>query len=448
MNKEHKLLQGIIAVSVVLGTVCLTLMGILWGVVTRSNLYATQLENMYKRALYQLVGNVNDIELDISKAISTTTLSTQREILTRVNDNTVQAVDNLAVLPLASKNTSNFFDILNHIGGYTQSIVDNLNEGIKLTSEQLDTLSGLHSTSLNLVYELNDYLLDLDLDYEIINNVDFRDDFNSSFTGGLNNIESEKEGMPTLIYDGPFSDSVLNKEIVGLPEGEVTVEEATQIVQQKLAVYSIEKINYTGDSNGKFVTYNFEVTCTNCSLYVQITKQGGFILSIVAYGTAQGEYDLTEEQAQTLATNIATIFEIKNMQAVWTSTNGNIIYVNLAPVVDGVIYYPDLIKVKIDKYSGIVIGWEATNYATNHTNRSVPSPEISITEANKVISPALTVIDTRLAIIPQQYVGEHLTYEYICEWKDYTYYVYVDTVTGEEVQILRVVKTTRGDLIV
>ena len=102
----------------------------------------------------------------------------------------------------------------------------------------------------------------------------------------------------------------------------------------------------------------------------------------------------------------------------------------------------------IDKYSGIVIGWEATNYATNHTNRSVPSPEISITEANKVISPALTVIDTRLAIIPQQYVGEYLTYEYICEWKDYTYYVYVDTVTGEEVQILRVVKTTRGDLIV
>ena len=70
MNKEHKLLQGIIAVSVVLGTVCLTLMGILWGVVTKSNLYATQLENMYKRALYQLVGNVNDIELDISKAIS------------------------------------------------------------------------------------------------------------------------------------------------------------------------------------------------------------------------------------------------------------------------------------------------------------------------------------------------------------------------------------------
>lgn len=448
MNRENKLVQGIIAISVVLGTVCLTLTALLFGIVGKSNLYATQLENMYKRSLYELVSNVNNIELDISKAIATTTLSTQREILTRVTDNTTQAVDNLAVLPISSKNTSNFFDILNHIGGYTQSIIDNLEEGQALTESEFDTLSELHSTSLNLVYDLNDYLLNLDIDYEIIHNIDFGEDTNSNFTGGLNNIESEKEGMPTLIYDGPFSDSVMNKEIVGLPEGEVSADTARQIVEQKLAVYDINTIEYTGESNGRFVTYNFNVSCANCSLYVQVTKQGGFILSISAYGTSQGEYDLSEEQAQTLAKNIATIFEIKNMESVWTSTNNGIIYVNLAPVVDDVIYYPDLIKVKVDKYLGIVVGWEATNYATNHTDRSVPSPEISITDANKVISPALKVLDTRLAIIPDEYVGEHLTYEYICEWKDYTYYVYVDANTGEEVQILRVVKTTRGDLIV
>ena len=53
-----------------------------------------------------------------------------------------------------------------------------------------------------------------------------------------------------------------------------------------------------------------------------------------------------------------------------------------------------------------------------------------------------------MAIIPDEFVGEIYVYEFVCTWKDYQYFVYVDANTGEEVDILRVVKSTNGNLVV
>ena len=96
--------------------------------------------------------------------------------------------------------------------------------------------------------------------------------------------------------------------------------------------------------------------------------------------------------------------------------------------------------------SGIVIGWEASSYATNHIDRSFES-KIGIIDAMQKISPQLQVVERNFCIVPDKFVGEINAYEFICKWKDYTYYIYIDSVTGDEVQILRVVNTTNGSLL-
>jgi len=136
------------------------------------------------------------------------------------------------------------------------------------------------------------------------------------------------------------------------------------------------------------------------------------------------------------------------MYSVWSATSSGVACVNLATVVGGVIYYPDLIKVKVDVSSGQVIGWEATNYCYNHVDRTYSGAGISILDAEELVSSRLTIIERNYCIIPNKYVGESSAYEFVCEWDKYTYYVYLSVEDGEELNIMRVVKTTSGDLMV
>ena len=134
------------------------------------------------------------------------------------------------------------------------------------------------------------------------------------------------------------------------------------------------------------------------------------------------------------------------MYSVWSQKTGNVMYVNLAPIKNQVIHYSDLIKVKIDLSLGLVVGWEGTNYATNHKERTFNSA-IGILDAQEKVNKILTIKERNLTIIPDKYVGEINAYEFICTWKNYTYYIYIDSVTGKEVNILRVINTTNGSLL-
>ena len=129
------------------------------------------------------------------------------------------------------------------------------------------------------------------------------------------------------------------------------------------------------------------------------------------------------------------------MYSVWTQKTGNVMYVNLAPIINHIIHYSDLIKVKVDLGSGEVLGWEATNYATNHQPRSFES-QISLATAQNKINNILEIKERNYCIVPDKFVGERSAYEFICTWQNYTYYIYIDSVTGEEINILRVISTS------
>ena len=135
------------------------------------------------------------------------------------------------------------------------------------------------------------------------------------------------------------------------------------------------------------------------------------------------------------------------MYSVWTMNMDSVLYVNLAPIIDHVIYYPDLVKVKVDLNSGAVIGLDATNYAYNHTTRETYKTITSILDGDKYLNERLKVLERNYVVIPNKYVGESMAYEYICEWQDYTYYVYLDINDFTELNIMRVIDTASGSLI-
>lgn len=444
MAKNRKM--AITIISVVLGCTALAVLTALVVFISLTNTYANQLENLYKRSLYELSSNVNDLEIDMSKLIATNDTGSKREVLNNIYNTCNVANSNISNLPIAHEKIDSVNKFINTLGGYCYSLLDKVNNDQNFTTEEYNTIESLHGNSVMMKIELNRYISNLKFDYQILSQVKLNNSSASIFDGGLSNVQSSVSKLPTLIYDGPFSESVINKEVKGLPENEVSVEEAKTVIKNSLKNYGVKSINYVNETNGKFVTYNFNVKLEKQNLYVQVTKRGGVLLNITSFESTKGN-KLTSEQSVALAEDFAKELGFNNMYSVWEATNGNIVYVNLAPIVDGVIYYPDLIKVKVDKGNGTILGWEATNYCYNHVTRKAQAANISIAEAQNKLSKALTVVERNVCIIANKYVGESMAYEFICEWNDYTYYVYLDCFNGNELNILRVVSTTSGNLV-
>lgn len=408
--------------------------------------YKLRLENVYKKNFYELINNLEDIEVGFTKLIATNSLSTQQQLLQEVYDSSTMANVNLTSLPIASNKISHVTTYINNVNGYSTALLAKSYGGEKLDQSALDSINSLYKYSKVLLYDLNDYASSLTGKNSIIKQIKYSNADASTFDGGMQ-VSATTENVPTLIYDGPFSDSVTNKEIKGLSGIEVSQTQAERYLSEVFEDLGDYTIAYDGDTNGKFATYNFILESVEAKLYVQVTKNGGLILSINRLSSKTGNNDLETNQCNILAHNFATILGIEDMYSVWYQQTGDIVYVNLAPIVDHVIYYPDLIKVKVDKKLGIVVGWEATNYAYNHTTRPTPTYSLSFAECEQNLSSALSVVERNLCIIPNKYVGESVAYEFVCEWDEYTYYIYVDANTGEELNILRVIDTDRGQLL-
>ena len=400
-----------------------------------SSSYKNTLENNYKKSYYEVVSNINDLEIDLSKIVATTDNDALRMLLTGLNSNTLLTIDNINQLPIAYNNLTKTNGYLNKINGYSYSLLEKLYNGEDLSENDYNQIGDIHSTIQTIKYDLNNYYKNLDFDFKIL------DDQNNEFSAGIINTESANSKVPSLIYDGPFSDSVLNKEIVGLPSNEISSDDALKIVKN---IFDTDKVKYLNFANGKFETYNFFVNIDN-GLNVSITKKGGFLLSITSYGNA-GKNIISGNDAVEVAENFAKNVGLNGMYCVWTQVSGNVAYINLAQIENSVIYYSDLIKVKVDMTTGKIIGWEATNYATNHKSRNFSS-SISMLTAQSKLSNLLTVKERNYCIIPDKYVGEVSAYEFICTWKNYTYYIYIDSNTGAEANILRVIDTNNGQLL-
>ena len=278
-----------------------------------------------------------------------------------------------------------------------------------------------------------------------------------------------------MIYDGPFSDSTTQQTIKGLPQTEVSKDDA-ELKVQSLFGDSITNLVYLGETKSAVETFDFGLSANGKNYFIQITKRGGFLLTMSANAledaaqenqtSSQAEENSTDVEQSEVATvkkedvnstkngkaidvalEFAKKLDIKNLKSVWSAASNGVCYVNLAPVQDDIILYPDLIKAKVDLSSNQVIGWEASSYAFNHVEREDLIPQLSKEEAKKLVSNNLTIDNQQLCVIPLDFVGETLAYEFSGTFDDYQYYLYIDAYTGNQVRVLRVIQTDQGDLV-
>lgn len=445
IKKKNKIITGL---SIATGILALstTALGIAFGIADSKAMdYHNKLENVYQSNLYSLIDSVNNLENKLSKTISANGSTYQRKTLLEASQNASEAEISIASLPLSQSDIQDTVKMVNQISGYTTTLADNLAKGGTLSEDEISTLTRVHESVVDLQNQLNEFARKMERGYSILDaSLDIDTDSNG-FSRAISSLKNNDIEYPTMIYDGPFSDSVINSNIKGLKGDKISKEEAATKLEElyKNAV----KIDYQGETNGKFSTYNYRVTNSNEEeLYIQMTQIEGHILTISGAGE-NGAQTIDYEAAKNIALEFAKENGIEDGEVVWNDTIKEDVYLNIAPKENGIILYPDLVKVKVNLVSGTVVGYDATSYFTNHTARTLSKGSLSLADAKGKAPSKFTIENARYVLSPLDYNREVVCVEVEATGEGSTYYFYYNVNDGSLENVLKVIETDDGNLL-
>lgn len=442
---RHKYRGAVIGLSIATGVLGLSTIGfgIGYGVsMSQANSYSLQLENIYKKNYYELVDTVNTADMNISKLLASNSEDYQAKMLNDLAQGAKEMQSNIAALPLSSDNIVESVRFINQMSGYTQTLQEKVEKGGELTESDLNTLNEMHESLTEMKRYLNQMSEKMIYGYSILDASNHIDGDYDDFSLDFAQIKSGDTEYPTMIYDGPFSDSVVNQKVKGLTGSEISKDEAYKIVDSYFK--NISNLQYQGQTNGKFSTYNYVLLNTdNQKVYVQVTKIGGKILTVSGHVDSDVK-NITMQQAEKIALDFAKGNGVENAEIVWSEELGSQAYFNISPKQNGIILYPDLVKVKVDLENGNVIGYDAVSYWINHTSRDISGATVTTEMAKTNIDTSFSIKNERLVLAPLDYNREVLCWEFECERNGSTYYIYINANTNVEENILKVVKTNDG----
>ncbi len=400
-----------------------------------------------ERSFYDLVGYVDNLDVNLSKLIVSNDDEHKQKLLNDIRVESSLATSSISMLALHDEEKFYTTKFINQVGDFAKYLENKLIDGKEITKEDKTTLQAMYEINASLKNELSSLASNLGEDF----------DFRSLYEGKKDNLviskftelESNAVDYPHMIYDGAFSDTVKAKSKAKYIENskEISKKESEEIFKKYFKGYSLQDITLVGEAVSENIScYDFEAkTEDGTMLEAQITKNGGKLIMFNHYKDCKSTV-ISEEEALKVATQFLENAGYKNMKAVWKTAGNNLISYNFASTVDGVICYSDLIKLNVCLERGKVTGLEASSYILNHVSRDKKVAKISLSDAKAKVSPLVEIKTSRLAIIP---IGqlETLAYEFTGERNGDLYYIYIDAMSGKEVEIFKVVKTTEGTLI-
>lgn len=411
--------------------------------------YRMTIEYGYQRALTELSEHVDNIDIALQKAQYASTSAQLSGLSGEIWANAGSAQTDVAQMPLSTVNLSNTTKFLSQAGDYANSLTRQLNSDEPITEEQRSTISTLHGYAQKLSTQLSDLNSDLQTgritlfkSERVANRNNINQATPASLQGGFVNIENTFASLPSLIYDGPFSDNVLKKEPL-FTQGKPSVgKENAREIAAKFLDKATSNIKDAGETGGNLPTWNFTSGDTN----IFISKAGGYAVRMLA-NRAPAEAKLDTNAASQKAQAFLQSRNIGSLTETYYLTNNNICTINFAYQQNGVTVYPDLVKVGVALDTGNIVSFDSTGYLMNHHTRDLPAVKLTQVQAQAKLNPDLTVQKTSLAIIPTSGGGEAYCYEFRTISKDKQQVIdYFNTQTGAEQQVL-ILKSTPGGML-
>lgn len=436
---------GWLAAVISLGVTTLVLSGALTFTLLMPSKSDGMLENVYNKSFYDTVERVDNIDLNLSKMLSTADEEAMQKYLVDVAINSELAESELQQLPLHDESKFYTTKLINQIGDYAKYINNKLIEGETLNEQDYKGLNQLYKANKTLKDSLHKTVNEMGVDYSFSTLIDGGE--GNLMISNFNELQNLSVEYPELIYDGPFSDGQTDREIKGLSGDDVDKMRALEIFNKIFATHKIEGAKNVGVADGKIACFNVQGEINGENLFAQISKKGGKLIMFDYAGSCK-DTNITRDRAVEIGEQFLSTLGIEDMSPVWINLANNVYTINFAFEQDGVIVYSDLIKVRICAETEMVIGMEASAYYTNHTKRFVSSPTISEAEARAKVSKNIEIDSVRECIVPIGTNSEKHAYEIMGNYDQTTYYVYIDVMTGKQIEMFMVIDSLGGQMLI
>lgn len=423
----------------------------------RAEDYRRQLDNGYRQAFTELTATAGELDAALEKVTYATTPALFASLCAQAYAKALAAQTALGELPYGNVELEQTAAFFAKAGDYAMAMARGAGAEGVCTDESRETLRGLAAAAGELSATLQALQLQLDggaLHPEDVAAVEARlaaaaEDGGQITSGSaFQTVEADFPQVPTLIYDGPFSEHLSGRTpqmLEGLPQ--VTEEEARRAAAA-FAGLRAEVFTRTSDGAGELPAWGFSALVDGGELYVEITKQGGQVLQMLS-SRPVGEAALSRKEGVEQAAAFLEEHGYRDMAPSYFLEGDGILTVHFAPVLDGVYCYPDLVKVGVALDNGDVVSFEAHGYLMNHGAREPAAPAVSADEAAERVDSSLTVLSRQLALIPTGGEYEVLCHEFKCQNADGGHVlVYVNAATGQQERILLLLEDENGTLVI
>lgn len=398
---------------------------------------------MYRQVFTELTGYVDDMQTELLKS---RLINDPRQLVNLSGElyrSAAAAKASLCSLPLGETSVARTAEFLSQVGDYAHSVSMRVLSGGEMSDEEIQTITELGEYAKSLQSGLDELLIQMNN-----GDISFSADSVRQLTGGgttaladsIADLEQELHDYPSLVYDGPFSQHVMNKEPVSLNnETDIDENEALRMA----AAYIGEGAKLVGSGEGKIPSYYFE----NGERKLELTKAGGKLLWMLDNRRID-QRTLELQQAKQFASEFLIRNGFQNMTESYYDIKDDCVVLNYAWTQDGYTVFPDLVKVKVALDNGEVVGFEGRGYVMNHCYRSIPEPKITPEAAVKMVSRGAPIASTSYAIIPLEGGSEAFCYQLKGTIDDKNFLIYINTQTGAEEEIMILLETDTGVLAV
>ena len=418
-----------------------------WTYSSRANDSEQALKYSYYRAMEDLSSSTDSISQTLEKELYAGSPQMHGKLSSQLLNYAANAKACLSQLPVDKSGLGNTYKFLSQVGNFSQAMSEKLSRGEKLTDDEYKKLTQLHKYSKDLcdaMWKLND---DIETGQTLVYPSDEQPDSELLSDGkGFDKFENSFENYPKLIYDGPFSDNILEKDPELLKgKEEVSREKALEKCILTLGIRSEDVPNLSYEY-GKMPSYRFydddgKVSCA-------VTKKGGLVSYFLKTRRANSS-DISNDDAIGYAEKFLESIGVTDMESTYYEVYDNVCTINFAYKQSDVLMYTDLIKVQVAMDNGDIVGYDARGYIVNHKERKKGDDLISVKRASKEISPVLDIKSEQLCFIPTEGTKEVLCYEFKCRSDtNRDVLVYINAKTAAEEQILMLEESESGVLTV
>lgn len=407
-------------------------------------------QDEYNKSMYLAVSYINNVEVDLAKLLVTSTPKMSAVTLADIWKQANLAKECLEQIPVGQNSMANASKYLTQVSDFSYTLMKQNISDIKLTEEEYEKLKHIYEDSSKLSSKMSDIYDDLNAgrikwdELEKIGNEKLPD---NDISNSISEVGKTFQNYEGLIYDGAFSDHLLSSEPKFLSQKEISEDDAKKYIEEViLNDEKIEKIEFKGESNGKIELYNFDVTLdSKQKRTISITKNDCKLYLMIGDKKVK-EQNISVDEAKKRGMEFLNKLGIDNMIETYYQKTENMIVINYAATQDGVILYPDLIKVKISLDDGKVYGVEAAGYIFNHTTRNNLKPSISQEKAKSILNSTLEIISSDMALIPTESNSEILTYEFKGKIDNREFLIYINADNAREEKVLLVIDNKNGVL--